>query len=319
MDAPALEPAMDSTPDQSPIDAPETPETPAIDPRSIKHKYKANGKEIEVEYDELLSRASKGDGAEEKFNQAAKMRRELEEKLGRLSKSDADNWEDLIEVIGWEKARKFATTLVQKEIEWEELSEPEKERILARQEAQEAKSKLEKYESKEKQTQLQAHQEQAVSIIDQEVSAALAQAKLEGLSVADAPEIVEGVVDELLAYLEYVDREERAGREVKNPPPSAHDVVRKLQARYDERSSSFVKKLSADALRTMLSPEQLKALRQMEIDGLHGSTPQRAMPRQEKFDSIDPFATGDKSNKPSRRRKSDDWFSAMDKRLGVKK
>lgn len=315
MDTPAIEPVVDSTPDSSD----QAPPTPAIDPRAIKHKYKANGQEIEVDYDELLTRASKGDGAEKKFNEAHRMRQELEQKLGRLSKSDADNWEDLIEVIGWEKARKFATTLVQKEIEWEELSDSDKERILARQEAQEAKSKLEQYESREKQTQLQQHQEQAVSIIDQEVSAALAAAKAEGLSIADAPEIVEGVVDELLAYLEYVDREEAAGREVKNPPPSAHDVVRKLQARYDERSSSFVKKLSADALRGMLTPEQLSALRQMEIDGLHGSTLSRATPQREKFDSIDPFSTSDKSKKPSRRAKSDDWFAAMDKRLGVKK
>lgn len=281
-----------------------------------KYKYKSNGIEKEAELEELLSLASKADGADQKFKEAAEAKRQiknLEARLGKLSKADSDNWEDIIETVGWDKAQKFANTLVRKQLEWEELNQDQRDRILEQQEGEDAKARLRDYESREHQARATQERSLAIDLVDKEVSAALAAARAEGLPIADAPRFAEQVVDELLAYLEYLDREEQAGREITVPPPNALDVARSLQQKANESTSAYVRRLKTSDLRSMLTPEQLRELRQADLDDLYAPIP-RESKRPAKDDAINPFDT---SNNP-RRKKSGDWFKAMEQKLGVK-
>lgn len=295
-------------------DAPEE----IVDPfKGTKHKIKSKGKEVELDYDELRKRAEKADGADQIFQEQAQVRKQLKEmesKLGKLSAADQDNFLEMVEIIGWEKAQKFANTLVKKQIEWEELSDHEQQRILKDQEAEEAKAELAKLKGKEQDANAQRDRSIAMDLIDKEVGEALAYAKENGLSIAEAPRFAEKVVDELLAYLEFCEAEEKAGREVRTPPPTAVDVAKMLQSRKTEGTQSFLKKLDAKSLRSMLSPEQLKELRQSEIDDLYTPIPRNASKRQVTDESINPFQS--KKEEP---RGTNDWFAAMDKALGVKK
>lgn len=315
-DAPASsEPVID-------VSVEEVSDTPKeVDPlRATKHKYKANGKDIEVDYDELLARASKAEGADQKFAEAKQVQRqlkELESKLGRLSKADENNFLEMVEMIGWEKAQNFANTLVKKQLEWEELSEQDQRALLRERELEEREARLQDFESNEARKRDETSRSAALEAVDKEISSVVQIADEAGLSVARSPKFVEDVVDVYLSYLEYVDREEAAGRDVNSPPPTPIEVARIVQQRYDELSGGYLKKLKGSDLKSMLSPEQLKELRESQIDDLYVMNPRDSGKQKTASDSINPFE--EKSNTSSKGKPSEDWFKAMDKKLGVRR
>jgi hypothetical protein len=320
-----IAPSFDSgssvdTSNDSPIDTESSQsESPDVDVnpfKGTKHKIKANGKELELDYEEVLKRAEKAEGADLKFQEAAQVKRqmkELESKLGKLSAADQDNFLEMIDIIGWEKAQKFANTLVKKQVEWDELSEQQQAQILRDQEAEEAKAELASIRKREQDATAERAKSIALDLVDKDVGEALAYAKEQGLPVG--PKFAEQVVDELLAYLEYCEAEDEAGRKITVPPPTAVDVAKKILGQKTQNTQSFLKKLDAKSLRSMLSPEQLSELRQMQIDELHSPIPRNASKRQANDESINPF--DQKSNEKPRSSKG--WFDAMDKKFGVKK
>lgn len=276
-----------------------------------KHKYKSNGQEVEVDYDELVKRAQKADGLDKRLAEVAKQEKTIKARLEKLKDPQADDFDELIELIGFDKAKKFADKLVWDSIQWDELPEAEKKRRLAEQRAESAEEKLNRIESEKAEAEQKQISQQAMQVIDQEIKEVLAAAKLEGLSVADIPEATELIIDEMLAYLEYVETEEAAGRPIRNSPPTHMDVLRKIQEREDTRSSAYMKHLSVDQLKKVLSKEQLSALRQAEIDQLYAPTQRTGRaPR-----DSSPTDGSSSSRKPQKTR-TEDYFKKMDERYG---
>lgn len=283
--------------------------------KGTKHKYKAKGKEIEVDYDTLLSKASLADGAQETFKEAKEIRQEFEDRLGRLSNAEMENWDEIIDLIGVEKALKFASTVNEKHSYWTELSEEQREDILFRHEAELAKQELESLKGKEKQAAVQQASREAYAAINQEIGEALEEAKANGVPLSDLPDIATAIVDEMLMVLEQIEAEEKAGRKWSGKAPTAKDVVKKLQGQYEDRSATYIKKLNAKQLKSMLTPEQLAELRQEEIDALHsGATPNRMTSQSEQVNRTN---YNQNQNVPVHK-KSNDFFKDMDKKYGVR-
>lgn len=300
-------------------DTKEVPATPSPDEpwKKVKHKYKAMGEEHEVDYDELVKRAEKGHGSEKRLAEAARKEKEIESEKARLKKlrdpSDED-FTDLIELMGFDKAKKFADKLVWDQIQWDELPDHEKKRILAEQERDEAKSKLSKREEEDQRRQQEQLFVEADRVINQEITRVLADAKKQGLSVADMPEAKDLIIDEMLAYINYMDEMEAKGLPIQTPPPSHEDVLRKIQERYDTSSGAYVKRLSVEQLMKVLSKEQLSALRQAEIDQLYAPIP--GLQGRSTKTQTDDIPTDRPSRKAERIMKTDDFFKRMDKRYG---
>jgi hypothetical protein len=288
--------------------------------KGTKHRYKAMGKEYEVEYDKLIERASKAHGAEERFSQAKKLEEETKARLSRLKDPSNEDWQELIELIGYDKAVKWARNLVWDEIQWEELPEAERRARLAEKKAQDVERKLSEREKAEAEARKQALEADAVEAVDREISEALEEARKEGIDPDDFPELVEYTVDTLMAYLEQLEEDERAGRQPRGAPPKPIDVIRQYKERFDKNATSYLKKIPAERLRSMLTPEQLSALRQAEIDDLYAPIPSGTRGRSKDadkplspiFDEKQPGTRG----RSERRMKSDDWFKAMDRRFG---
>jgi DNA-binding ferritin-like protein (Dps family) len=275
--------------------------------KKVKHKYKAMGEEYEVDYDELVKRAEKGHGAEKRLAQASKVEKEAKARLEKLKDPQAEDFEELIELIGFDKAKKFADKLVWEQIQWDEKSKDEQQRLIAQRRAEDAERQLQDIKSKAEESQKSQLQQQSMQVIDNEIKQVLDEGRKLGLSVADLPEVTELIIDEMLAYLEYVDQEEQAGRTVRSSPPSHADVLRKIQERYDIRSSAYTKRLSAEQLMKMLTKEQLSALRQQEIDQLYAPTRQgRSTPKAESD-----FQGRPKAQKVMR---TEDFFKKMDEK-----
>lgn len=315
--APALDVSMPDVSHDEIVQDDAPPAPPENPYKGTKHKFKAGGRELEVDYDELIQKASLAEGANQKFSEAKALKQQFEDRLGKLSDADSENWDEIIELLGVEKALKFASKVKENESYWSELSDEEREELVYRQQAEAALQELDALKGKQKQEAQQAASREAYAAINQEIGDALAEAKLNGVPLADLPDIALAVVDEMLAVLEEMEKAEKEGKKWSGKPPSAKDVVKKLGAQYDERSTTYIKKLSAKQLKSMLSPEQLAELRQEEIDSLYaGATPSRMTKPVDA--AIKPFDPSQNQSE-SRPLKTKDWFKEMDKKLGVRR
>lgn len=301
----------DEQPKETKADA--KPENPY---KGTKHRIKAKGKEVELDYDDVIKRAELAEGANLTFQEAKAIKRQFEEKLGRLSNAEMENWEELIETIGVEKALKFANTIQQKQSYWESLTEDEQDRILERQRADALESELNQRKSDDERKEAQAFSMEAYKAINAEIGDALAEAKAQGVPLSDLPEVGLEIVNEMLAVLESIEAAEKSGKRWQGTPPTAKDVVKQVQSRYDERSALYLKGKTAKQLKSMLTPEQLADLRQEEIDNLYsGSTPRRTNQAKKE---IEPFEANPNQS-GSNRRSFKDAFSDMDRLYGVRK
>lgn len=288
--------------------APEIPEW-----KKQKHKYKAAGQEYEVEYDELVKRAEKAHGAETKLANASKIEKDMKARLEKLKDPQSEDFDELIDLIGFEKAKKFADKLVWEQIQWDELPDQEKRARIAQTKADEAEGKLKRYEETQETQQKTQMAQQAMSVIEQEIKQVLEDGRKEGLSVADIPEATELIIDEMLAYLEYCDQQEKDGKPITQAPPSHRDVLQKIQEREDVRSGSYIKRLSVDQLKKVLSKEQLAQLRQAEIDQLYAPTQSAGRSQQNQN-------TNEAPPRQSNGRKvmsTNDYFKNMDSKYGA--
>lgn len=92
-------------------DAPKAKAEPTPEPEG-KYKVKANGKELELTLPELLQRAALAEGAEARFQEAAKARKEVEEavadpdKLRAFLKKHGKDLDDLADDLVLERARR---------------------------------------------------------------------------------------------------------------------------------------------------------------------------------------------------------------------
>ena len=277
-----------------------------------KHKYKAAGQEYEVDYDELVKRAEKGHGAEKKFADASKIEKEMKSRLEKLKDPQSEDFDELINLIGFEKAKKFADKLVWEQIQWDELTDHEKKARIAQQRADEAESKLKSYEEKQQGSEKALMSQQAMQVIDTEIKQVLEAGRKEGLSVADIPEATELIIDEMLAYLEYCDEQDKDGKPIRQAPPSHRDVLQKIQEREDLRSSANIKRLSVEQLRKVLTKEQLSQLRQSEIDQLYAPTQPAGRSTKQTIENND--------SRPSAKKKvmsTNDYFKNLDSKYGV--
>lgn len=276
-----------------------------------KHKYKAAGQEYEVDYDELVKRAEKGHGAEKRFAEASKMEKEIKGRLQKLSDPQSEDFDELINLIGFDKAKKFADKLVWEQIQWDELPDHEKRSRIAQQRADEAESKLKSYEETAEGSKKTQMATQAMQVIDQEIKAVLEAGRKDGLSVADIPEATELIVDEMLNYLTYCDEQEAEGKPIRQAPPTHRDVLQKIQEREDARSGSYIKRLSVEQLKKALSKDQLSALRKAEIEQLYAPTQPAGRSTKQSSDSEVPKSQGKKSMS------TNNFFDNLDKKYGV--
>lgn len=251
-------------------------EEPKPDPlRATKHKIKANGKELELDYDTLLKKAELAEGSYERFENATKKEKEAEAIKKKILSGDID---ELLDVIPLDRLLEITSQIEKTRLQLEGLSQEEIDAMLYRQEAEAAKAQLKKLEDDRIASEREAQSMQAFKIIESEILDVLDEAKKSGVPLADLPDVGVEVIDELLAVLTMVEEEERAGRRYSGKIPTAKDAFQKIQSRYQTRLDTYLQKHSPDKLLAMLTPEQQKALRQASLDNLYGNNPRPGIP-----------------------------------------
>lgn len=146
---------------EAPVSSPATDSAPKAD----LFKLKVNGKEQEVTLDKLLVMAQKGTAADERFNEAAKLRKEAEEIVS-TAKTEKSAIKTLMKAgYSKEEARSIVEAELRSEYEWEDLPEDEKRR-------RETEKELERYK-KQEQEKKEAEERSKIEEEDREFAAQL--------------------------------------------------------------------------------------------------------------------------------------------------
>jgi hypothetical protein len=286
---------------------------PAPDFRGTKHRFKANGKEIEVPYEELVRRASSAEGAEAARQEAARIRKAEDERKKRWQQDDYMMSDDeIIDQFGSvERFERLAEEAIWKRMNYQKLSPAEKKAMELEQENKRLKEEDEKRKANEKKSTSDALKQDSVKRIDRLITDAMADAKASGIIVADLPEAMELMLDEYMAHLEYLKDLEEQGYEIPKEELSHKAVLENINGRYKERTHNYIAKLPASELRKLLSKEQIAALRQEEVSSLHGGNilAPRTSPAPQKDSSI---FNKKKPSTDQRRMKSEDAWKQLD-------
>lgn len=295
--------------------APETPvqTTPIPDFKGTKHKIKVDDQEEELDYEELVTRAQKAKGSEKRFeesrkalDEASRTKKEIEELKTRIKAGDV---KALIDLVGYDEAIKISENLTWEKIQWDDLSDDEKERVILKHENEQYKSSEEKRKADQEASVKAAKDAKANAVIEKEMNDVAEILRTEGLPEHDVQRIQEQSIDDMIAYLDYLDSQQEAGMPLPSSLLSFSDVARKIQSRMVENFNSSIGKLSVDQLRSSLSKEQLAGLRQLELDDL-APIHDRTKPAQSKAEKL--FEAPAKPSKAARRMSTDEAFDRLD-------
>jgi hypothetical protein len=150
------------------------PETPAETKKKAEaaakkaYKLKVGGKDVEVDESELLKRAQMGYSADEKWQEAAKMRKQMEGFI-QLLQNDP---EKALEQMGYD-VDKLAEARIQRRIEEMQKSPEQLEREKLQKELQEMKARDEQREAEYRAKETQRIQDQYAIELENDISSAL--------------------------------------------------------------------------------------------------------------------------------------------------
>lgn len=134
----------------------------------LRKKLKVGGKEIEVDEDELVKRAQMGFSAEEKWQEAAKMRKQVESFINMLQQDPAT----ALEKMGFD-VDALAEARIRQRIEEMQKSPEQLELERIRRENEQIKAERERERQQLQQAEMQRMQEQFAVQIDNEITEAL--------------------------------------------------------------------------------------------------------------------------------------------------
>ncbi len=268
---------------------PAAPEAPSY--KGTKHKLKIEDQELELDYDDLLMEASKGKGADKKFQAAAQMRKQVEDFVKGIE--DGSQLDRLLKVMPKEKAVKWAEQLLLEKLKYDELS-PEQKRVLQlEQEKDEYARKAKEYEDKEEQQHRQIAQAEAVQQIDAEIGDAL-----RSLGKQATPRLVARIAEQMLASM---------SSDAERIPASK--AMQRVLGEFQQELSEYLNEMSVEDARKVLPKKILDGLRKADIEAV--TSP---MHKQTAAKRDEPLP-----KKNQRKMSTDDWFQRMDHKLqGVK-
>lgn len=262
------------------------PETPTY--KGTKHKLVIDGKEEELDYDDVLSYAQKAKASDKKFSQAAEMRKAVENFMENLQQGQ--DYDRLVQIMGEQRAIEWAEKLLLKKLEYDEMT-PEQKRIFELEQRTKSFEEMEKKRKAEEENhQRMAARNQAVQEIDTEIGEAL-----QSLGRRPTPRLVARIAEQMLASL--------SSQDGKRMP--ANEAMKRVLSEYQQDHAEYFNELSVEEALKVLPKKLLDGIRKAQVEAitspLHGKTAK-------KTDSV-PIT------KNKRRMTSDDWFSSMEKKL----
>jgi hypothetical protein len=268
-----------------------TPEDAAAAAKKLeKYKVKVDQEELEVDLDELRRGYTHGKAANKRFQEAAAKEKQVAELIRRAQQGDL-GW--LKGIVPDEQIRKFAEQELLAHLEFESLSDTEKDLRKERSERERLARQLEEHESAKKQQEQQALMSRAFSEIDADITATLKE-----YGKKPTPRLVRRIAEEMLANLQQEDAK----------PLPAKDALTRAKRGIEADLQEWLSEASEDELIKALPKTKLDAIRRHLIGGLQPA-------------SVKPRVVVDGESRSSGKKvraSSDAFFKNMEKRLGVR-
>ncbi len=202
-----------------------TPQEPQF--LGTKHKVKINGNEQEVTYEDLLAGYQLREASQKRFQEAselAKQTQPLKQFVEMLRSGDLTGLEH---IVPEDVLRKFSEQQLRKYVEWQELPEAERARVVAERERDQYKSELQKRHEEQERARMEQIEHQEAAKIDTQISEAVSEL---GEDVKITPRFVRRVAEHLLANPDL------------DPKIAAKRAMEGLQSDYEEYQSRRFKK-----------------------------------------------------------------------------
>lgn len=284
----ATESAQETSPQQEEKKAPTEQEIKAA---IKKWKLKSQGKEREVTDEaELVRLANMGLGAHEKFEQAAKTRKQAEAVLELLQKDPAKALKSLGYDVG-----KLAEEYIVEEANKKMMTPEQREKHEIQQEIQRLKAEKDQMVKAQQEEQLQKLTTKYESDIQDEIISAIDKYKL-----PKNPKTVARLADYMASALQN-------GYEA-----SALDVALRVRQDLEEEHKSLYSQYSVEDLLKVIGEDKLKQIRQYEVNKVKA----KAIPSPVKTDAVASPISSDSDNKPKKKQSMDEFQQElMDKYL----
>lgn len=279
--------ATEATPPQS---AESVQATPA--PTPAKYKVKVDGEDVEVDLNELQRGYTHGKAANKKFQEAANLQKQVSQLLDRARGGDLSWLKDLVPE---DVRRQFAQQELLEHIEYEQLSDEAKALRKAEMERERLKQELEQERSEKTKREHEALMARAYQEIDAEISTTLKE-----LGRKPTPRLIRRIAEQMYANLQ----EEGA------EPLPAKAAYQRAAKGIEQDLSEWLEHASVEEVLKSMPKAKLDAIRKSFVEQVR---PVSSAPRELQVDDDAPVR-----NSKVKRMRSDDWFSKMDKKLGVR-
>ncbi len=251
-------------------------------------KLKVNGKEVEVSEKELIETYQKERAAEQRFQEASQIRKQLDSALQAMSGGDTDQ---LVSLIGKDAAENLAEKILLDKINYESLSDEQRKILELENENNRFKSEKEKYEQERVERERVYAQNKAIEQIDTDFKKVF-----DDVGIKPTPRIVARMAEIQLAHLD-------SNGGLLDPKKAYELVQRDLHGEMGD----YLKGLNYDKLTEVLPKDILEVIRKGQVAAAESH------PLDKKPDS--------KPSNTARRKKremsTNDWFDQMDKKFGV--
>lgn len=256
-------------------------------------RIKIDGEYVDVPISKLEEAYGLEKASRKRFEEAATLRKQVDEFVDTLHKGELDS---LLGLIPEDKLYDFAEKMLRQKIEWEETPEDKKARILAERERDKYKKDLEDFTKKDQEQIKQQLSIQAVQELDGEIADVINQLEKTHGKMVKSPEFVQDIARIMLAQMEkgpsYVSTQKAADLAYKS---------------WKNRIGSYVGNISRDDLKNYLTKDQLAAIRQADLDNALSQFPNSSNKRGEERVTS--------SKKPSLKT-TKDYFEKLDKLYG---
>ncbi len=282
---------------QTPSSQNATSNLPQIDFKGTKHRVKIDGKEAEVDYDELVTDYQARKSSMQRYNEAQRLAAESKEKTTRLEQIEkaleAGDIKFLVDKLGREKAKELMENHLISEMEYQNLSPAEKRALQLEEENKRLKQRDEDAKKEHEKRQQAEADKKAFDEVTAEIKDTLA-----GLGRKPTPRMALRVVDEMLI-----------AREGKKGAISAKDASQRAISRIHGDITEYLPGLSIEELRKVIPQSVIDQLREDEVKRVTGDLSRKRPGRT----SDGKFTKG----QPGKEKPAtlDDWFEQKQKRL----
>lgn len=274
----------------APIAAPD--ESQAPDFRTMRHKVKVDGQEVEASYDDLVRSYQKGSSADRRFQEAAKLKSQFEGVAKTFDEFKQGKLDKLLEFVPEDQARQWMENYLIKYIEHQQLPEGDRRALKLEADLKVKEAELKKLTDKATEGERAQAESQAFKEIDEEISEAV-----KTIGRKATPRLIARIAEDMLANLD------ATGSKL-----SAKDAVTRSLRDVHNDIAEYLPTLPIEELRKILPKQVLDGLRKADVDEVMSQDPmQRSRQKTEPTKLI---------RKDEKRGSTEDIFKNLEKKLG---